>query len=76
MTEPKKDTHNENREGLRDHAEQYPTENESLFDKFESEHNVDPLPVEDLNLEQQEEKKRNGESKSASSSDRKYRTGF
>lgn len=59
----------------RDHAEQYPTEEPSLFDMYESERNVDPIPVEDLNLEVREEKNKEA-TKHASSSERKYHTGF
>ncbi len=59
----------------RDHPEQYPTEQPSLFDRFESELNVDPIPVEDLNLEVREEKDKEA-TKHASSSERKYHTGF
>ncbi|WP_151735635.1 hypothetical protein [Paenibacillus tengchongensis] len=59
----------------RDHPEQYPTENPSLFELHESEQNVDPIPVEDLKLEQQEEKDKEG-TKHRSSSDEKYHTGF
>lgn len=59
----------------RDHPEQYPTEQPSLFDMFESEQNVDPIPVEDLNLEVREEKDKEA-TKHASSSERKYHTGF
>lgn len=59
----------------RDHPEQYPTEKPSLFDLDESEQNVDPIPMEDLNLEKQEEKDKEG-TKHRSSSDRKYHTGF
>ncbi|UUZ79681.1 hypothetical protein LJK88_31950 [Paenibacillus sp. P26] len=55
----------------RDHPEQYPTEKESLFDKFVSERTVDPIPVEDVNLEQEEEKHKEA-SKQESSSERKY----
>ncbi|KOS00327.1 hypothetical protein, partial [Paenibacillus polymyxa] len=40
----------------RDHAEQYPTEQESLFDRFEIEQTVDAIPVEDLKMERQEER--------------------
>lgn len=61
--------------GNRDHPEQYPTSNESLFDKFESEQNVDPIPMEDLNIEQREEKKEH-HTKDDSSSERKYKTGM
>lgn len=66
----------DNGPGNMDHPEQYPTDQESLFDKFESQHHVDPIPMEDLNMEKQEEKKRDGTSKSNSSSERKYHSGF
>lgn len=59
----------------RDHPEQYPTDQPSLFDLHDSEQNVDPIPVEDLNLEVREERDKEG-TKQASSSERKYRTGF
>jgi hypothetical protein len=61
-------------QGNRDHPEQYPTDNESLFDRFESERTVDPIPVEDLNIEQEEEKQKES-TKHTSSSERKYRRG-
>lgn len=58
-----------------DHPEQYPTDKESLFDKFESELNVDPIPMEDVKQELREEK--DGEhTKDSSSSEKKYKTGF
>jgi hypothetical protein len=57
--------------GIRDNPEQYPTENESLFDMYESELNVDPIPVEDVKLEQQEERHKE-ESKHRSSSEEKF----
>ncbi|NGZ78221.1 hypothetical protein [Saccharibacillus alkalitolerans] len=66
----------DNRQGPHDHAEQYPTGNESLFDMHESEMNVDPLPMEDISMEQQEEKNKDGTRKSRSSSDDKYKSGF
>ncbi|MNN72317.1 hypothetical protein D3C81_1883430 [compost metagenome] len=59
----------------RDHPEQYPTDKPSLFDMHESEQNVDPIPMEDLTLEKQEEKDKEG-TKHRSSSDKKYHTGF
>ncbi|WP_334076990.1 hypothetical protein [Paenibacillus sanfengchensis] len=59
----------------RDHPEQYPTDQPSLFDLHESEQNVDPIPVEDLNLEVREERDKEA-TKQASSSERKYHTGF
>ena len=55
-----------------DHPEQYPTENESLFDKFESEQTVDPIPMEDLKEEKQEEKAKH-DTKNTSSSEKKYK---
>jgi len=58
-----------------DNPEQYPTDKESLFDKFESEQNVDPIPMEDLREEQIEEKEEHV-SKHTSSSDKKYKTGM
>jgi hypothetical protein len=58
----------------RDHAEQYPTEQESLFDRFESEQTVDAISVEDLKMEHQEEKDKD-ETKHTSSSEKKYNTG-
>ena len=62
-------------QGNRDNPEQYPTSKESLFDKFESEQNVDPIPMEDLKIEQREEKKEH-HTKDDSSSARKYKTGM
>ncbi|WP_431089260.1 hypothetical protein [Paenibacillus sp. 8b26] len=58
----------------RDHAEQYPTEQESLFDRFESEQTVDAIPVEDLKMEHQEEKDKDV-TKHTSSSEKKYNGG-
>ncbi|MEJ8307214.1 hypothetical protein [Saccharibacillus sacchari] len=65
----------QNREGAHDHPEQYPTENESLFDMHEEEQNVDPLPMEDIRMEQQEEKDKDA-TKQRSSSNDKYNSGF
>lgn len=76
MADKKKDLPLQNGPGNRDHPEQYPTDQESLFDRFESEQNVDPIPMEDLNLEKQEEKKKDGTSKHRSSSNHKYHSGF
>ncbi|WP_286232187.1 hypothetical protein [Neobacillus mesonae] len=61
--------------GNMDSPEQYATEKESLFDKFKSEQTVDPIPVEDLNEEKHEEKAKHN-SKTTSSSEKKYRTGM
>ncbi|WP_100407995.1 hypothetical protein [Bacillus solitudinis] len=55
-----------------DHPEQYPTEKESLFDQFESQQNVDPIPMEDLKIERREEKEKH-KTKNESSSENKYK---
>jgi hypothetical protein len=75
MDEFKKSDKRIEQKGNRDHPEQYPTEKESLFDMFESEQNVDPIPMEDLNMEKKEEKPKE-ESKHRSSSANKYKSGF
>lgn len=62
------------RTGPRDNPEQYPTENTSLFDMWESEKHVDPIPVEDLKLERKDEKHKS-RSKNESSSENKYKEG-
>lgn len=59
----------------RDHPEQYPTDKPSLFDVDEDQQNVDPIPVEDLTLEKEEEKDKET-TKHRSSSDKRYHTGF
>jgi hypothetical protein len=64
-----------NQQGKRDNPEGIPTEKESLFDKFVSERTVDPIPVEDKTIEQQDEKDQK-RTKHDSSSERKYRTGI
>ncbi|WNQ13871.1 hypothetical protein MJA45_12900 [Paenibacillus aurantius] len=60
--------------GKRDNPEQFPTEKESLLDQFKSEQNVDSIPLEDLNMEQKEEKQ-NTKTKNNSSSEQKYKKG-
>jgi hypothetical protein len=57
--------------GNRDNPEQYATDNQSLFDLYESERNVDPIPMEDLNMEVKEEKDKEA-TKHNSSSKKKY----
>ncbi|MFS0869566.1 hypothetical protein [Paenibacillus xylanilyticus] len=64
-----------NKEHPRDNPEQFPTEKESLLDQFEEEQTVDPIPLEDLNMEQQEEKNKD-QTKSNSSTEEKYRADF
>ncbi|WP_174731115.1 hypothetical protein [Mesobacillus harenae] len=58
-----------------DNPEQYPTEKESLFDKFESEQTVDSIPMEDLNMEKEEEKD-GPNTKDQSSTEKKYKQDF
>lgn len=58
-----------------DNPEQYKTDQESLFDKFESEQNVDSIPVEDLNEEVKEERNKE-ETKHTSSTQKKYKVDF
>ncbi|MFC5647911.1 hypothetical protein ACFPYJ_02020 [Paenibacillus solisilvae] len=57
---------------LRDHAEQYPTEKKSLFDLYKSEETVDAIPVEDLKLQNEDEKQKD-KTKHHSSSANKYK---
>jgi hypothetical protein len=63
---------NKKQKGKMDNPEQYDTDKESLFDKFESERNVDPIPMEDLKQEKKEEKDKKG-TKDSSSSEKKYK---
>ncbi|WP_241156740.1 hypothetical protein [Bacillus sp. FJAT-42376] len=56
----------------KDHPEQVPTENESLHDQFESEQNVDSIPLEDLKQDLQDEKKKH-ETKSHSDSEERFK---
>lgn len=58
-------------QGERDHPEQYPTEEKSLFDRYISERNVDAIPVEDLTIQNRDEAQQE-DSKDDSSSERKY----
>jgi hypothetical protein len=68
-----KDNKNNNGKGFDnfDNPEQYDTDKESILDKFESEQNVDPLPLEDIREEKMEERKKSN-TKDQSSSERKY----
>jgi hypothetical protein len=59
------------KQGKMDHPEQYETDKESLFDKFESEQHVDPIPMEDLNQQVKDEKDKHG-TKDSSSSEKKF----
>ncbi|MGM0844742.1 MAG: hypothetical protein ACQEUT_07165 [Bacillota bacterium] len=54
-----------------DNPEQYDSDKESILDKFESEQNVDPLPLEDIKEEAREERNKTN-TKDQSSSEKKY----
>ncbi|MRX71574.1 hypothetical protein GJU40_05210 [Bacillus lacus] len=71
MSDYKKPSVRKDPEQPMDHPEQYLTENESLFDKFESQQNVDTIPMEDLKQEKREEKDKHA-TKKQSSSEMKY----
>lgn len=58
-----------------DNPEQYETTTESLHDKFESELNVDTIPLEDLRQEKLEEKDGH-HTKDDSSSEKKYNVDY
>lgn len=64
-----------NKAHAHDNPEQFPTEKESLLDQYEEEQTVDPIPLEDLNMEQQEEKNKD-QTKSNSSTEEKYRADY
>ncbi len=68
----KKDPKNNGDKKKLDNPEQYPTEQKSLFDRFESQQTVDPIPMEDLKLERREEKEKH-KTKNNSSSEQKYK---
>lgn len=72
MNEFEKDADGAVKKGKRDHPEQYPTDKESLFDMYKSEQTVDPIPVEDLKHQVQDEKHKE-ETKHRSSSANKYK---
>lgn len=61
-----------NRRKETDHPEQYKTKEDTLFDRFESEQNVDPIPMEDLKMELREEKQKH-KTKNNSSSEEKFK---
>jgi len=63
----------DNKNNLRDkdHPEQVKTDNKSMHDRFEEEQNVDAIPLEDLKIEQREEKDKH-KTKNNSGSEEKY----
>ncbi|MBN3554316.1 hypothetical protein JYA63_08575 [Fictibacillus nanhaiensis] len=62
----------EKQQSKMDNPEQYKTDQQSLLDKFESEQNVDSIPMEDLKQEKREEKDKKA-TKNSSSSEEKYK---
>jgi hypothetical protein len=57
--------------GKMDNPDQMNTENESIYDKFKEEQTVDSIPLEDLKIEQQDEKNKH-HTKNSSSSEKKF----
>ncbi|MGP0688241.1 hypothetical protein ACW5UC_16990 [Priestia aryabhattai] len=72
MTEPRKKAPHPHETKKRDHAEQYPTENKTLFDRFKIEETVDPIPTEELKIEKQDERNKK-KTKNESSTENKYK---
>ncbi|MGF6355538.1 hypothetical protein ABIE27_003453 [Paenibacillus sp. 4624] len=60
---------------MQNHPEQNKTEHESMLDRYEQEQTVDPIPMQDLNMEAQEEKNKD-QTKSNSSTEEKYRADY
>lgn len=60
---------------MHDRPDQYKTEKESMLDRYEQEQTVDPIPMQDLNMEAQEEKNKD-QTKSNSSTEEKYRADY
>ena len=56
MTESRKKSPHPQETKRRDHTEQYPTANETLFDRFKIEETVDLIPTEELKIEKQDKK--------------------
>ncbi|WP_197489729.1 hypothetical protein [Rossellomorea aquimaris] len=50
-----------------DNPEQINKDHDGILDRYESEQNVDPIPLEDLKKEQREEKKKHHTKKDSSS---------
>lgn len=54
-----------------DNPDQMKTDKESIYDKFKNEQTVDSIPLEDLRMEQEEEKNKH-DTKDNSSSEEKF----
>ncbi|WP_409253958.1 hypothetical protein V1502_08690 [Bacillus sp. SCS-153A] len=61
--------------GKFDNPEQYDKDKQSILDKYDSEQNVDPLPLEDIREEEIEERNKSN-TKDQSSSERKYQQDY
>ncbi|MGQ8874460.1 hypothetical protein [Paenibacillus sp. TSA_86.1] len=72
---PAQQQKNDRRDQMHDHPEQYKTEHESMLDQYEQEQTVDPIPMQDLNMEAQEEKNKD-QTKRNSSTEEKYRADY
>ena len=72
MTEPRKKSPHPQETKSRDHAEQYPTENKTLFDRFKIEQTVDPIPIEEIKIEKKDERNKK-KTKNESSTENKYK---
>jgi hypothetical protein len=67
MNEFEKNLDDVEQKGNRDHPEQYPTDEKSLFDQWKSEQTVDAIPMEDVKLEHEEEKQKDQTKNNSSS---------
>ncbi|WP_159884567.1 hypothetical protein [Paenibacillus puerhi] len=61
--------------GKKENPEQIPSDKPSLFDLYESERTVDPIPLEDKQIELQDEKHKE-RTKDSSGSEKKFKRGY
>lgn len=73
--EPSKLRQEPSQQANHDNPEQFPTEERHMLDRFDEEQTVDPIPLEDLNMEQQEEQNKDA-TKANSSTEEKYRADY
>lgn len=72
---PSQQQKNDKQAQMHEHPEQYKTDHESMLDQYDQEQTVDPIPMQDLNMEAQEEKNKD-QTKSNSSTEEKYRADY
>ncbi|WP_280169737.1 hypothetical protein [Priestia megaterium] len=72
MTESRKRSPHPQGTKSRDHAEHYPTENKTLFDRFKIEQTVDSIPIEEIKIEKEDERNKK-KTKNESSTENKYK---